>query len=75
MMFGLFERDGRMEKRILCFGKGGGFGEGEGKGKREREGVLEVRVHRASGRRRVEREMQTVEEMGQRVGEGGIRWV
>ncbi|KAH6633719.1 hypothetical protein C7974DRAFT_309855 [Boeremia exigua] len=69
-MFGLFESEGgssgksRVEKRVLCFGALGSEG-----------GCVEIRVHRASGRVRVEREMQVFEETRFAKGEGGIRLV
>ncbi|KAJ4986201.1 hypothetical protein SVAN01_08354 [Stagonosporopsis vannaccii] len=65
MVFGLFEGEGGrgVQRRVLCFGSDAG------------EGLLEVRVHRASGRRRVEREMQRVEELGLETGNDGLRLV
>ncbi|KAH7402373.1 hypothetical protein DE146DRAFT_788060 [Phaeosphaeria sp. MPI-PUGE-AT-0046c] len=65
-MFGLFERaeegEGkrRVEKRVLCFaseGLDGGEGDVE-EGAFDEEMRMEIRVHRAHGRKRVERELE-----------------
>lgn len=75
-MFGLFENEGRcggagsekrrVEKRVLCFSapdKKGGVN----------KGCLEIRVHRASGRKRTEREMDRFEETKLARMAGGVR--
>jgi hypothetical protein len=75
-MFGLFESERmggkRMEKRALCFSaldkKDDKDGEVENKGD-----FVEIRVHRASGRKRIEREMKVFEETALAKNDGGIR--
>lgn len=67
-MFGLFDAGDakRVEKRVLCFSapdKEGGA----------KEGCVEIRVLRASGRKRVERETKVYEKMGHAKKDGGIR--
>ncbi|KAJ4319515.1 hypothetical protein N0V94_003849 [Neodidymelliopsis sp. IMI 364377] len=76
-MFGLFESEGlggkRVEKRVLCFNalnKGNDDGNVENK-----EGCVEIRVHRASGRKRIEREMRVFEETALAKNNGGISLV
>lgn len=72
VMYGLFESEGggdgrrRIEKRVLCFG----VADKEGRAK---EGLVEIRVHRASARKRVEREVPVFEETPFAKNDGGIR--
>lgn len=68
-MFGLFgvgER--RIEKRVLCFSP-------REKDGRVSDGVVEIRIHRASGRKRIEREVESFEETKLANNAGGIRYV
>lgn len=66
-MFGLFGAgERRVEKRVLCFDAP----DREGCLK---DGCVEIRVHRASGRRRIEREMELFEETSLAKNAGGIR--
>lgn len=80
-MFALFEVDDgdgrkRVEKRVLCFGKGHGGGNGVGVDDCFDENTsLEVRVHRALGRTRVEREVEEYGATKHGKDEKGIRCV
>lgn len=75
-MFGLFEskeRDGgagsqrgKVEKRVLCFSA-------PDKNGLVKSGCVEIRVHRASARKRMEREMEVLEETKFAGKPGGIR--
>lgn len=67
-MFGLFDAgNGKtVEKRVLCFSALGREGV-------VKDGSVEIRVHRASGRKRVEREMKVYEQMGHAKRDGGVR--
>lgn len=67
-MFGLFDAgdDKTIEKRALCFSAPDRNG-------RVNDGFVEIRVHRASGRKRVEREVKMYETMSHAKREGGIR--
>jgi hypothetical protein len=67
-MFGLFDvGNGKtVEKRALCFSAPDKEG-------RVREGSVEIRVHRASGRKRVERETKVYEDTRHARRAGGIR--
>lgn len=67
-MFGLFDAgNGKsVEKRALCFRAPDTEG-------RVKDGAVEIRVHRASGRKRVDRETRLYEKMGHAKSEGGIR--
>ncbi|KAL5416794.1 hypothetical protein PMIN04_008018 [Paraphaeosphaeria minitans] len=78
-VFALFEvEDGegrkRIEKRVLCFAKGDGDGGGV-EGCFDEGRCLEVRVHRALGRKRVEREVQEHEATERGNGESGVSLV
>ncbi|KAF2621261.1 hypothetical protein BU25DRAFT_416282 [Macroventuria anomochaeta] len=74
-MFGLFQSEGghggvgekrRVEKRVLCFSAPDRKG-------RMKDGCVEIRVHRANGRKRAEREVGVFEETKLAKKEGGIR--
>lgn len=67
-MFGLFDAgNGKtVEKRVLCFSA-------PVKEKQVQDGSLEIRVHRASGRKRVEREAKVYEETELAERDGGVR--
>lgn len=67
-MFGLFDAGiGKtVEKKVLCFSAPDKEGQ-------VKEGSVEVRVHRASGRKRVERETKVYGEMEHAKREGGVR--
>ncbi|KAF1924001.1 uncharacterized protein M421DRAFT_404251 [Didymella exigua CBS 183.55] len=69
-MFGLFDAgNGKtVEKRVLCFSAPDKEG-------RVKDGSMEIRVHRASGRRRVEREMDVYGKTGHATNAGGISLV
>ncbi|KAF3031986.1 hypothetical protein E8E11_000743 [Didymella keratinophila] len=69
-MFGLFDAgNGKtVEKRVLCFSAPDEAG-------KVKDGEVEIRVHRASGRKRVERETKVYEKMGHAKGEGGVSLV
>ncbi|KAF9690950.1 hypothetical protein EKO04_011239 [Ascochyta lentis] len=72
VMFGLFAgADGGWQRDVLVFG---GRTEGEEEGRRG-EGELEIRVFRASGRRRLKRDVSTFGEAGLPEKPGGFRLV
>jgi hypothetical protein len=71
-MFGLFESGSggnarrRIEKRVLCFS-------GMDKDGKMRDGCVEIKVHRANARKRVDRELQVFGETAFAKADGGIR--
>ncbi|KAF3040718.1 hypothetical protein E8E12_007015 [Didymella heteroderae] len=69
-MFGLFDAgNGKtIEKRVLCFSAPDKEG-------RVRDGSVEIRVHRANGRKRIERVTKVYGETGHAKREGGISLV
>lgn len=71
-MYGLFESNEgdcarrRIEKRVLCFSATGKDGDTQ-------DGCVEIKVHRASGRKRIEREFQVFEETAFAKSVQGVR--
>ena len=71
-MFGLFESGSggnarrRIEKRVLSFSN-------MDKDGRLKDGCVEIKVHRANARKRVDREVQVFEETAFAKVDGGIR--
>ncbi|KAF2449996.1 hypothetical protein P171DRAFT_461041 [Karstenula rhodostoma CBS 690.94] len=78
-MFALFEVEDeegrkRVEKRVLCFAKGDGTGDRGGvEGCFDEKTCLEVRVHRALGRKRVQRQVEEHRATEHGSDERGIR--